>query len=94
MKAKKIDEIKMLFKSVLDARGRVMLEMNVPKDAFDEIVKVLPCMRSPTVAPLYGEEGYAVKIAVKKDGVPKLIPKLKELGATDILEYDFKKVIT
>lgn len=92
-KKDKIEELKMLFKGVLDARERVMLEMNVPKEHFDEIVKNLPCMRSPTVAPLYNEQGYAVKIAVRKDEVPKLIPRLKKLGAVDILEYDIRKVV-
>lgn len=92
-KREKIEEMKMIFQAVLDARQRVMLEMNVPKEKLEEIVKFLPCMRSPTVAPLYGEQGYAVKIAVKRQEVVKLIPLLKKYGATDILEYDFRKVV-
>ncbi|MEO0094357.1 MAG: ATP phosphoribosyltransferase [candidate division WOR-3 bacterium] len=92
-KRNKIEELKMLFQAVLDARERVMLEMNVPKEKFEKIVKILPCMRSPTVAPLYGEKGFAVKVAVKKSEVVKLIPQLKRLGATDILEYEFRKVV-
>jgi ATP phosphoribosyltransferase len=92
-KREKIAEMKMIFQAVLDARQRVMLEMNVPKDKLEEIVKFLPCMRSPTVAPLYAEQGYAVKVAVKKQEVIKLIPLLKKYGATDILEYDFRKVV-
>ena len=50
-------------------------------------------MRSPTVSPLYADDGYAIKIAVKKSEVPTLLPKLKALGATDILEYDLRKVM-
>lgn len=92
-KRQKIDEMKVLFKAVLDARDRVMLEMNVSKERFEEIVKMLPCMRSPTVSPLYAEQGFAVKIAVKKIEVVKLIPLLKKYGATDILEYEFRKVV-
>lgn len=92
-KREKIEEMKMLFQAVLDARDRVMLEMNVPPDKFEKIIKVLPCMRAPTVAPLYGNQGYAVKIAVKKHEVVKLIPLIKKYGATDILEYEFKKVV-
>ncbi|MGQ9800616.1 MAG: ATP phosphoribosyltransferase [Candidatus Saccharicenans sp.] len=92
-KKEKIDEILMLITSVLNARQRVMLEMNIPADKLETIVKVLPCMRAPTVAPLYNEMGYAVKVAVLKDEIPKLIPKLKKLGATDLLEYDFRKVV-
>lgn len=93
LKSEKIFEMKMLFQAIIDARERVMLEMNVSKERMEEIVKVLPCMRSPTVAPLYGEQGYAVKVAVKKQEVAKLIPFLKKLGATDILEYEMRKVV-
>jgi ATP phosphoribosyltransferase len=92
-KKQKIMELKMLFQAVLNARSKVMLEMNVSKDNFDALVKGLPSMRSPTVSPLFGDNGYAVKIAVSKGEVPVLLPKLKELGATDILEYDLRKVM-
>lgn len=88
-----ISELKMLFQSVLDARIRVMLEMNVSEETFKKIIDVLPCMRSPTVAPLHGQKGYAVKVAVKRSEVVKLIPLLKKYGATDILEYEFRKVV-
>ena len=91
-KKQKIMELKMLFTSVLNARDRVMLEMNVARDKFESLVKALPAMRSPTVSPLYGDDGFAVKIAVKKSEVPNLMPKLKNLGATDILEYELRKV--
>jgi len=92
-KRSRIEELTMLFRAVLDGRDRVMLEMNIPKDCFEQLVKGLPAMRSPTVAPLYGDEGYAVKIAVKKNEVPDIIPMLKKLGALDIVEYDLRKVV-
>jgi ATP phosphoribosyltransferase len=89
----RIEELAMLFKAVLDARERVMLEMNVSAARFDSLVAGLPAMRSPTVSPLNGNEGYAVKIAVRRREVPELIPKLKKLGAVDIVEYDLRKVV-
>jgi ATP phosphoribosyltransferase len=89
----RIEELSMLFRAVLDGRDRVMLEMNVPRDLFPGMVNSLPAMRSPTVAPLYGDEGYAVKIAVKRSEVSELIPRLKRLGAGDIVEYDLRKVV-
>jgi len=92
-KSEKIARLKMLLTAVIDARGRVMLEMNISGEKLEEIVKILPCMRSPTVAPLYGEQGYAVKIAVKREEVPALIPLLKKMGATDILEFELRKVL-
>lgn len=92
-KREKIEHLQLLFEAVFNARQRVMLEMNVPPDRLEAVVKILPCMRAPTVAPLFGDQGYAVKAAVPRQEVARLIPLLKSLGATDILEYEFKKVI-
>jgi ATP phosphoribosyltransferase, C-terminal domain len=50
-------------------------------------------MKSPTISPLFGDNGYAVKIAVQKSEVPTLLPKLQGLGATDIVEYELRKVM-
>ncbi|MCL1958055.1 MAG: ATP phosphoribosyltransferase [Spirochaetes bacterium] len=91
-KRRRIEELAMLFRAVLDGHERVMLEMNIPKEQFESLAN-LPAMRSPTVATLYGDAGYAVKIAVKKHEVPDIIPKLKNLGALDIVEYDLRKVV-
>jgi len=92
-KRSQIEELAMLFKAVLDGREKVMLEMNVNKIRFPDLVAGLPAMRSPTIAPLYGDDGYAVKVAVSRQEVPILIPKLKKLGATDIVEYELRKVV-
>jgi len=92
-KRAKINEMTTLMRAVSDAGDRVMLEMNIPANRFERIVGVLPCMRAPTVAPLYNNEGYAVKVAVKRIESATLIPKLKILGATDILEYQVRKVV-
>jgi ATP phosphoribosyltransferase len=92
-KRTRIDELKMLMQAVQEANERVMIEMNIPAERLDAIVDKLPCMRSPTVAPLYSSKDYAVKIAVKKSEASALIPRLKAMGATDILEYDIRKVV-
>ena len=92
-KKQKILELKMLFETVLNARSRVMLEMNVSKNDFDKLMKGIPSMKSPTVSPLFNDDGFAVKIAVKKSEVPTLLPKLQSLGATDIVEYELRKVM-
>ena len=92
-KKQKIMELKMLFETVLNARSRVMLEMNCAEDKFDTLIKGIPSMKSPTVSPLFGGNGYAIKIAVKKSEVPTLLPKLQSLGASDIVEYELRKVM-
>lgn len=93
-KREKIEELVMLFRASLHARARVMLEMNAPKERLDALVAVLPCMRAPTVAPLYSGQGFSIRAAVPREKIVKLIPRLKKLGATDILEHDFRKVIS
>ncbi len=92
-KKKKIDDFLMLIMSILEGRKRLLLEMNVAEEYLEKLIPLLPCMKSPTVAKLYGDQGYAVKIAVEKEKVGKLIPLLKENGATDILVFNLKKVI-
>ncbi|MDR2150407.1 MAG: ATP phosphoribosyltransferase [Spirochaetaceae bacterium] len=92
-KRQHIEELSMLFRAVLDGREKVMLEMNVAEEQFASLVAGLPSMRSPTVSPLYDGAGFALKIAVKVSEVPVLIPRLKKLGATDIVEYDLRKVV-
>ncbi|MBN2347044.1 MAG: ATP phosphoribosyltransferase [Candidatus Aminicenantes bacterium] len=92
-KREKIEQMKILFRAVLDARERVMLEMNVGAERLDAIVSVLPCMRAPTVAPLFGGLGYAVKVAIRKREAAALIMRLKRMGAQDILETAFRKVV-
>lgn len=92
-KRKVLEEMVMLMESSIRAREKVLLEMNVSNDAFDTVVKNLPCMRAPTVCQLYDEQGYAIKVAVPARDVPALIPRLVELGATDILEYRLEKIV-
>lgn len=56
-----IEELQMLLQSVLDARSRVLLDLNVSADRLDAVLRILPAMRSPTVQPLHGEDGLAVR---------------------------------
>ena len=89
----RIEALADLMRAVLRARERVLLEMNVPADRLDAVVAEVPCMKSPTVSPLYGGGGYAVKVAVPRREVPQIVLRLKALGATDILEYDLNKIV-
>lgn len=88
-----VEEFRMLLGAVLDARRRVMVEMNVGPGELAALLRVLPCMRQPTVSPLSGDAGFSVKAAVPREQVVRLIPLLKSAGATDILEYPFSKVV-
>ena len=88
-----IENLTVLFTSVLEGRKRVLLEMNCPEDALDELVATIPSMKSPTISRLYKQDAFAVKSAIPKNLVKDLIPKLRALGASDILEMEIRKVI-
>jgi ATP phosphoribosyltransferase len=70
---------------VLNARTRVMLELNVTAAALEAVCAALPCMREPTIASLHGGAGFAVKAAVARDTLPALVPRVKALGGSDIV---------
>lgn len=80
-----VDRFVMLLRSVLEARKRVMLEVNVTAEALEAVCGALPCMREPTISPLHGGAGYAVKAAVPRAELPRVIPLLKARGGTDIV---------
>ncbi len=93
VKRKEIEEIKILLQAVLEARGKVFIVMNVPEDKLDDVVSGLPAMKRPTVSKLYKSDYYAVETVVSKSEINILIPKLKSLGAEDILEMDIMKIV-
>jgi ATP phosphoribosyltransferase len=88
-----IDRLAMLLRSVLDARRRVMLEVNVGAGSLEAVVAALPCMREPTISTLHGGAGYAVKAAVPRDELPVLIPEIKARGGTDIVVTQLSQII-
>ncbi len=80
-----IDSFVMLLGSVLEARRRVTIEMNVTADRLEAVVSALPAMRQPTVSPLYGNGAFAVKAAVPREEIARVIPRIKSCGGTDVL---------
>lgn len=81
----RIEDLALVLRSVLEARRRVMVEVNVDARSFEAVLRCLPCMREPTVAPLYGDAGFAVKAAVPRRTLPTLVPEIKAAGGTDIV---------
>lgn len=88
-----IEGLVLSLRSVLEARHRAMLELNVTDDEFERVISILPAMREPTVAPLHGGTGYAVKAAVPRQDLPALIPLLKQHGATDIVVSRLEQIV-
>lgn len=88
-----IDDLTILLRGAIDARGRVMVKLNVQHDRLDEVISILPAMRAPTVNQLAEEGYYAIETVVKKTEINTLIPKLKALGAGDIVELPIRKIV-
>lgn len=82
-----------LLQGVLDARGRVLVKLNVPLDRLDAVVGLLPSLKSPTVNTLHADAGYAVEAVVPKDEINVIIPALSDAGATDIIELPISKIV-
>jgi ATP phosphoribosyltransferase len=92
-KRKKIEQIALLLKGALRGEKMVGIKMNVPQDRMDQVVAMLPSLKSPTVAPLYRSTYYSVEIMVDRAIVRDLIPRLLENGAEGIIEYPLNKVV-
>ena len=92
-KRERIEDLHLLLRSVLDARKRVMIEVNAPEDRLTEVVALLPCMREATVAPLFGNSGYAVKAAVLREKLHEIIPAIKAAGGTDVAVTAISQII-
>jgi ATP phosphoribosyltransferase len=88
-----IDRLALLLRSVLESRRRVMVEVNVTKEDLDDVVAVLPCMREPTISLLHGSGGYAVKAAVPREDLPRIIPEIKARGGTDIVVSKLDQIV-
>jgi ATP phosphoribosyltransferase len=82
-----------LLSGVLEARGRVLLKLNVEEAGLDAVIGLLPALKSPTVSKLFGEDGFAVETVVAKSEINVLIPALKAQGATGIIELPIAKIV-
>lgn len=92
-KKNKIDNIARMLKSAIMATNRVGLKMNVKNDKLNNLIKILPAMRTPTINQLFNEEGVAIEVIIEEKIVRDLIPLLIDNGASDIIEYPLNKVI-
>jgi ATP phosphoribosyltransferase len=92
-KRDRIDQLILLLNSVLAARQRAMLEVNITNDGLEKLVDILPCMREPTIAKLHHEAGFAVKVAVPRKELPQLIPQIKAVGGTDLVVSDIEQIV-
>ncbi len=92
-KRKAMEQIRTLLTGALEARGRVLLKLNVDAADLDRVIALLPALKSPTVSKLFGEDGFAVETVVAKSEINTLIPELLDLGANGIIELPISKIV-
>ena len=87
-----MEQLLTLLQGSLEARGKVLVKLNVSDACYAAVLKVLPAAKSPTVSKLASGD-WAVESVVEKRTVNTVIPALKDAGATDILELPISKII-
>ena len=88
-----IERLVLVLASVIEARSRVMVEVNVAADRLEAVCAALPCMRKPTLSTLHGEDAYAVKAAVPRAELALVIPELKARGGTEIVVTALSQIV-
>lgn len=88
-----MEQLMVLLTGALEARGRVLIKLNVEEANLDAVIGLLPALKSPTVSKLFNEDAYAVETVVAKREINTLIPALKEAGATGIIELPIAKIV-
>lgn len=92
-KRTKMENIAMLLQGALNAESKVGLKMNVPETSFKKVLSLLSAMHSPTVSQLSDKGWFAVEVVINEGLARDIIPKLKNAGASGIVEYPLTKVI-
>lgn len=88
-----LDRLLFRIKAVRNAEDKKYVRMNVPKSCLDEIINVLPGLKSPTIIPLADNEWCSVHTVLDESRFWEIIGKLKELGAQGILVTPIEKMI-
>ncbi len=92
-KREKLENIALMLQGALNAGTLVGLKMNVHESHLDEVLRALPALRNPTLAPLSNKGWYAVETIIEERAVRDLIPRLRRAGAEGLVEYPLNKVI-
>jgi ATP phosphoribosyltransferase len=88
-----MEDIALLLRGAIEARGNVLLKLNVPAAQLGAVTDMLPALSSPTITALARGDMNAVETVVPKRSVNTLIPALKSAGARDILEIPISKIV-
>ncbi len=88
-----LDKLRFRLQSVLKARNFKYILMNVPNDKIEEVISILPGMRSPTVLPLAEKGWSSIHTVIEKNKFWEVIDELQALGAEGILVAPIEKMV-
>ena len=88
-----LEQMLFRFEAVRQAEGKKYVRMNAPKAHLQEIINVLPGLKSPTIIPLADDEWCSVHTVLEQKRFWESIGKLKEMGAQGILVTPIEKMI-
>jgi ATP phosphoribosyltransferase len=92
-KRAKMDRLLLLLRGAITAIDRVGLMMNVPRTHLEKVLEQLPALATPTISTLTDERWVAINTVIEERLVRELVPKLKESGASGIVEYPLSKIV-
>ena len=92
-KSEKINNLAVLLKGARLGQEMVGVMLHASNDMMEDVFKTLPALKKPTVTHLRGENWFDIFTVVKKKKIRELIPRLKKIGCTDIIEIPLTKVI-
>lgn len=92
-KREKIENLGLLLKGARVGLGMVGLMFHASNDMMKGVLKLLPALKKPTVTRLRGQNWFDVFTVADKKEIREIIPKLKKIGCTDIVEIPLNKVI-
>ncbi|HAK38216.1 MAG TPA: ATP phosphoribosyltransferase [Nitrospinaceae bacterium] len=92
-KKQKVERLVLMLQSAMAANGQVGLMMNVPKDKLDDVMKILPEGKKPTIAELTDPNWMDLTVILEEKLVREIAPDLKAIGVEDIVEYSINKII-
>ncbi len=92
-KKAKLDNISLMLLSCLHAEGKVGLMMNVARNDLEAVLTLLPALQKPTISALSDPDWVDVITILEEKVVRNIVPQLKSLGATGIVEYPINKLI-
>ena len=88
-----LDEIRFRMESARISHGKKYILMNIPENAIDKAIEILPAMRSPTIMPLAAKGWCSLHSVVDKENLWTKVHQLKEIGAEGILILNVEKII-